>query len=170
MHSQFNVILIAVRPKLRYMSGWKFPVTTHLFTAFLAVTYRFRLHIIKQFTTKRDEFWNKTPAPRPRHTDTQNLIQWLSRIILHSRHRILPFKVRSINFPVSCAVVKLDLSPLGKCSRFRMSQNSVLEGIFETSSREDWRKVHNKDIHNLYSSFINLEFGDQLEGWGRRGI
>jgi hypothetical protein len=45
-----------------------------------------------------------------------------------------------------------------------MSQNSVLEGIFETSSREDWRKVHNKDIHNLYSSFINLEFGDQLEG------
>lgn len=53
-------------------------------------------------------------------------------------------------------VVKLDLSPEGKYNRLRMSQNSVLKGVFATKieATEGWKKC-------ILKIFIKYQQGDQ---------
>jgi hypothetical protein len=51
--------------------------------------------------------------------------------------------------------VKLDLSHLGEQHRLRVFVNRVMSRIFGSKKDEimvAWRKLHNEELHNLYSS------------------
>jgi hypothetical protein len=56
--------------------------------------------------------------------------------------------------------------------RLRVFENRVLRGIFGPKRDEvmgEWRKLHNGELHNLYSSQILLGRSNQGE-WGGRGM
>jgi hypothetical protein len=70
---------------------------------------------------------------------------------------------------------------LRKEYRLRVFENRVLRRIFEPKRDEvtgDWRKLHNEELHNLYSSpniIIMIEprrmrWAGHVAGMGRRGV
>jgi len=48
--------------------------------------------------------------------------------------------------------VKLGLFTLRKEDRVRMFKKRVLRNIFGPGRKEDWRKLYNVDLHDLYLS------------------
>jgi hypothetical protein len=49
--------------------------------------------------------------------------------------------------------------------RLRVLENRVLRTIFRPKRDEvtgDWRKLHNKELHNLYSSYLLTTYGTEL--------
>jgi hypothetical protein len=73
------------------------------------------------------------------------------------------------------------MSPVREEHGLRASQNRVLRRIFGPKRDEvtgDWRKLHNEDLHNLYSSpniirMINsrrMRLAGHVARMGRRGM
>jgi hypothetical protein len=83
----------------------------------------------------------------------------------HSVQSLLSSRLLSTNFKVN--LYKTIILPFVLCGcgtwsltlreehRLRVFENSVLKGIFGPERDEvtgEWRKLHNREIHNLYSS------------------
>jgi hypothetical protein len=62
--------------------------------------------------------------------------------------------------------------------RLRVCENRVLRGIFGLKRDEGWRKLHNEELHNLYSSpsiiriikSRKMRWAGHVAGVGNRGM
>jgi hypothetical protein len=84
------------------------------------------------------------------YQSVQNL---LSSSLLYKSVQIIIYKI--IILPVVLYGCETWSLTLREKHRLRVSENRVLRGIFGPKKDEvtgDWRKLHNKELHNLYSS------------------
>jgi hypothetical protein len=90
--------------------------------------------------------------------------------------------MRGLNLAVvKLTTVQVTKLPLREEHRLRVFENRVLRRIFDPKTDEvtgDWRKLHNEELHNLYSSpnilrmikSLRMRWAVHVARMGRKGM